>query len=121
MARYSDPARAAQWRKRLERFGFSNVSVARFCRREGVSVASFYHWRKKLAVDADPSAVPQRTAHKPCAFQPVTVVPTTPPIAVHLPGGAHLEVSPSDLKALRVVVRELVRSGLALQEEGTSC
>jgi hypothetical protein len=42
MARSSDPAKAAQWRRRLERFGSSGVSVARFCRREGVSVASFY-------------------------------------------------------------------------------
>jgi hypothetical protein len=121
MARASDPAKAAQWRGRLKRFGSANVSVARFCRREGVSVASFYHWRKKLTVEADPPTIPRRTAHKPCAFQAVTVAPTTPPIAVHLPGGAHLEVPAGDLQALRVVVRELVRSGQALREGGPSC
>jgi hypothetical protein len=97
------------------------MSLARFCRREGVSVASFYHWRKKLAVDAHPSGARRRIASKPIAFQPVTVVPTTPVIAVHLPGGTRLEVPLGDLKALRVVVRELVRSGQALGEGGASC
>lgn len=122
MARASDPAKAAQWRGRLKRFGSANVSVARFCRREGVSVASFYHWRRKLAVEADLQPPARRTAPTACAFQPVTVVvPISPAIAVHLPGGTRLEVPSSDLKVLRVVVRELVRSGAAIGEGGASC
>ena len=121
MARSSDPARSAQWRQRLERFGSSNVSVARFCRREGISVASFYHWRKKLARDADPSPGPPRIASQQCAFTPLTVVSSAPAIAVHLPGGARLEVPFGELEALRVVVCELLRSGAAIEEGGTSC
>jgi hypothetical protein len=115
MTRSADPARAAQWHKRLERFASSSLSVARFCRREGVSVASFYHWRKKLA-DQSPARGPsRRTAPQAAAFQPVTVVPSSPVLAVRLPGGAHLEVPSGDLEAVRVVVRELVRSGRALE------
>ncbi|HEX2462906.1 MAG TPA: transposase [Vicinamibacterales bacterium] len=121
MARSSDPAKAAQWRERLERFGSSSVSVARFCRREGVSVASFYHWRKKLAVGVDSPATRRRVASQPCAFQPVTVVPTWPAIAVHLPGGARVEVPRGEVETLRVIVRELVRSGPALEEGDDSC
>src|SRR3989304_3284226 len=34
--------------KRWERFEASSVTVAEFCRREGVSTAAFYRWRKRL-------------------------------------------------------------------------
>jgi len=48
VSRPSDPAKLAVWRQRFERFWSSGLSVARFCAREHVSVASFYGWRKKL-------------------------------------------------------------------------
>ena len=48
MPRPSDPKKLALWRQRFERFSNSRLAVAPFCDREGVSVASFYHWRKKL-------------------------------------------------------------------------
>ena len=122
MARSSDPAKAAQWRKRFQRFGSSNTSVARFCRREEVSVASFYHWRKKLAAPADTPPAGQRPS-RPCAFKPLSITATTtsPTIAVHLPGGARLEVPSGDYQTVRVVVRELIRSGRAIEEGGGSC
>lgn len=122
MARSSDPAKAAQWRQRLDRFDCSSVSVARFCQREGISVASFYHWRKKLAAAADPLPAGQRPP-RPCAFKPLSITATTtsPTIAVHLPGGARLEVPAGDYQTVRVVVRELIRSGQAFEEGGGSC
>jgi hypothetical protein len=121
MARSSDPAKAAQWCKRLQRFGSSNTSVARFCRREGVSIASFYHWRKKLAVPADTPPSGLRPS-RPCAFKPLSITAaTSPTIGVHLPGGARLEVPSGDYRTVRVVVRELIRSGQAFEEGGGSC
>jgi len=48
MSRSLDPTKLAMWRERLERFSSCGLGVAPFCAREGVSVASFYHWRKKL-------------------------------------------------------------------------
>ena len=51
MSRSSDPTKPAVWRERLERFSSCGLAVAPFCAREGVSVASFYHWRKKLGAD----------------------------------------------------------------------
>ena len=48
MARSSDPKKLAVSRERLERFSISGLGVAQFCTQERVSVASFYHWRKKL-------------------------------------------------------------------------
>ncbi len=48
MSRPSDPKKLAMWRERFERFSSCGLAVTRFCSEERVSVASFYHWRKKL-------------------------------------------------------------------------
>ncbi len=40
---------ADAWRAILERFSRSDLTVQAFCQQEGVSVASFYLWRSKLA------------------------------------------------------------------------
>ncbi len=109
MARLSDPAKAAQWERRLERFDASSLSVARFCQRESVSVASFYHWRKKLAEKAGPEPAPPRDGAPRAAFRPVQVVAATPAITVHLPGGARLEVAAENLTVVRTVIDELMR------------
>lgn len=47
MGREIDAALHCAWRKRLERFESSSVTVAEFCRRESVSTAAFYQWRKR--------------------------------------------------------------------------
>lgn len=44
----ADSVRSA-WRERLQRFSASNLTVVRFCEREGVSTASFYQWRRRLS------------------------------------------------------------------------
>ena len=51
----------AQWQALLARSARSGLSVAEFCRREGVSTASFYTWRKRLGAEAaevPPAAAP---------------------------------------------------------------
>ena len=52
--------RAVYWREIVERQPESGLSVARFCEDEGVSTASFYNWRRRLAESCDerPSFVP---------------------------------------------------------------
>ena len=44
--------KAQEWQARLDRFEQANTTVLRFCDREGVSVPSFYQWRRKLAAVA---------------------------------------------------------------------
>lgn len=39
---------AGQWRELLAAFGYSGLGVEAFCRREAISVASFYRWRRLL-------------------------------------------------------------------------
>lgn len=69
---------ALAWGKRLDRFDRADVSVAQFCRHEGVSQASFYHWRRKLRGQP---AVSQRDQASPLPrFLPVSLA-TTPTIS----------------------------------------
>jgi len=49
MGRGNDVARQEVWRRRLERFAGWAGTAAEFCRREAVTQASFYLWRKRLA------------------------------------------------------------------------
>ena len=46
------------WRSRLRRFRSSGMAVTRFCHREQVSVPSFYHWRKRLALEPEKKDLP---------------------------------------------------------------
>jgi hypothetical protein len=49
MARCVDPEKVRAWRRLMARFEKSGLSVAGFCRQEGLSLASFYYRRKRLA------------------------------------------------------------------------
>jgi hypothetical protein len=63
---------AAQWQERLERWQRLQCSVREFCRREGVSQPSFYHWRKRLASGSGSRSV--RGVTRGAAFIPVQVI-----------------------------------------------
>ena len=72
------------------------MTVADFCDREGLSVASFYTWKRRLAADPAPEPVPR--------FVPVRVVtpPATAPVELLLPCGLVLRLTPGvDLAWLR--------------------
>ena len=131
MSRSLDPTKPAVWRERLERFSSCALGVAPFCAREGVSVASFYHWRKKLGhkgrrrcmTDGHPRhrtgptggrGVFQPVAVVPAARGVVTVasrcVPAAQAVCIQLPCGTRIEVDAGDLDALRTVVAEVARA-----------
>ena len=48
MGRAIDGVKGREWEERLRRYADSQLTVGEFCVREGVSVAAFYVWRKKL-------------------------------------------------------------------------
>ena len=106
MARSPDPGKAAAWQGRLEQFRSSPLTVAQFCAEEGISTASFYHWRKKL--HSEP--VPRNSTKKRPAFRPVTVTPPAHSISIQLPGGTRIEVPGENLDVVRTVVGELMRA-----------
>ncbi len=100
MAR-SNPAKVALWRKRLRDFPNSGLTVAQFCAQEGVSVPSFYQWRRKLNQHPDP------TRESPPAFQPISVVPCGI-ITLLFPNGTWLEVPAADQQALHAVLHAVL-------------
>ena len=131
MARSTDPKKAALWQRRFRRFLDSGLPVARFCATEHVSQSSFYYWQKKLgpqrrgqrglgakdraAGRGDRPAVTDRPGRPAVTedrrvFQPVTVVPPTYGVVVHLPGGARIDVEASQLDIIRAVVAEMARA-----------
>lgn len=108
--RVPDPQLAQQWRDRLRRFDHSELTVAEFCRLEGYSVASFYHWRRKL----QSGQLDDRSA----TFVPVELPPATPTAPRHsgwqieLPGGAvirldHEIADEQQRRLIKIVVEAL--------------
>ena len=87
-----------QWRGRLKRFASSKLSVAEFCRREKVSVPSFYLWRKKLTESdsEDPPTPPQ--------FLPVEIASTsTVSLQAAFPNGSTLSLGVADARLLPTI------------------
>jgi hypothetical protein len=112
MPRSADSSRRKLWLARIQRHSQCDLTVAQFCRREGISAPSFYQWKKKLTSDgaaaqvAAPRFVPVRVA------DPVPAVPAT----LRLPGGASIEL-PSTLGPERLV--ELVAACVDATKPGT--
>jgi hypothetical protein len=101
----------------VARFEKREQSVAAFCREEGVSEASFYQWRKRLA--DTPAQGPSDPTDAAAGFKPVSVLAAAS-IAVRLPGGTRLRVPSSDPYALRLVL-ETLASFDAQRSGGGSC
>ncbi len=53
MSRKSQPKKVQLWTDRLSRFVKSEQTVRQFCRSKGISLPSFYQWKKKLATSDD--------------------------------------------------------------------
>lgn len=105
MARSADSAKRQIWHERLQRFERSRSTVAAFCQAEGVSIPSFYQWRRTLGESARARAVATAASRGVArqSFVPVEVVRATT-IDIHLPNGARLTVPAGDLAALEAAV-----------------
>jgi transposase len=96
--RRPDPATRQLWQQRLDRFRKSGLTVPVFCKREGISTASFYTWRRRLYADSTPPAAD--TTH----LVPVRLVTsaTDAPVELLLPSGVVLRLtSDADLVWLK--------------------
>lgn len=98
--RRSREASRLLWSERLTRFAAAEQPIAAFCAAEGVSVNSFFYWKRKLAAPAaGPDAGP--------LFLPVRVTPAAP-VEVVLPNGALLRLAPGcDLAFVRSLLDAL--------------
>lgn len=60
MARLTRAERTAIWQQRLDRYLQSKQTVADFCKTEGISAPSFYHWKRRLISQRHGDAAPRR-------------------------------------------------------------
>jgi hypothetical protein len=104
-----DERKAQQWRRWIQDWRASGLSVQAFCARRGLAPANFYAWRRTLE---------RRDSQQP-AFLPVRVLPDEVPagggsVDVVLRGRRTVRVGPGfDAATLRQVV--------AVLEEGPPC
>jgi transposase-like protein len=103
MGRSASAILRAQWRKRLGRFTRSQTTVAEFCRREEVSQAAFYQWRRRLAETATAGEATIKPSSTP-TFIPVQVAASAN-LQVVFPNGTRITLPAHD--------RELVKLSIA--------
>jgi hypothetical protein len=97
--RRSREATRQLWAERLARFSAAEQSVTAFCAAEGVSVNSFFYWKRQLAAPAAPDAGP--------LFLPVRITPAAP-VEIVLPSGVLLRLAPGcDLAFVRSLIDAL--------------
>ena len=110
MARNAAPAKQREWSDRFRRFGKSSQTVADFCRAEGVSQPSFYHWKWRLAGGGRRPGVKGsqrsgRPASSSIGFRSVVITPAADAasVKVRLPDGVVIELGDDPLVIERVV------------------
>lgn len=92
MARSSCPVKVQQWVDRIQRFSNAGTTIVRFCAAEGVSVPSFYNWKKKLRLQAGSDSHRQAGAVRN-AFQAIELIPASPStVTIRLPNGIVIEL-----------------------------
>lgn len=110
MARHVKGMAADIWQERLEQFESGRLCVRAFCEREGVSQASFYNWRRRLAgTKRTPSSKTKPAFHE----IELTTTADAAALAIELPGGARLQVAAGQLELARAVVREVALAAQA--------
>ena len=102
MSRSAHVRKRSEWLDRLRRFSRSNLSVSEFCRREKVSVPSYYHWRRKLA-DATSEAGARR---QPATFIPVQVA-SSADLQVTFPNGARLTLPAHTRQHVQIFIESI--------------
>ena len=108
--RMRDEQKERQWRRRIDQWRASGLSVRAFCARHGLATASFYNWRRALQ---------RRAAAEPPAFVPVQVVADVVPAQA-----SALELVLADGRAVRVAPgfdAATLRRLLAVLEGEGSC
>jgi hypothetical protein len=119
MGRRVDHGKHCEWSERIRRRRESGLTVAEFCEWEGVSVASFYNWQKKLrgkqsrrqSVElVTPEGRSQRSLQK-ASFLPVhvmqagaTISPATR-IEIQLTNGVRVFVPISDFESVENAIK----------------
>lgn len=107
--RRPDPTLRSLWEKRLRHFQQCGQSASTFCSEQGLSLPSFYAWRRRLRC-SDSGRTPvgvADTADGP-RFVPIRLLPASIPVELVLPTGTVVRVPPGcDLAFVRSLVTSL--------------
>lgn len=115
MSRGSNPEKIKEWTGRLKRFEKSKQTVAAFCRGEGVSVPSLYHWKKRVRDVAAPSPFQQVHVSSPL------IKPAQERTVIQLGNGIHIKLG-SDLPVAELVVKQVLDAAINASTTGAkSC
>ena len=112
--------KVAEWKHRLRRYVRTELTVAEFCRQEGISVSALYQWQRRLAglpngntSEEKTSVVPSEAAAsiRPAAFRAIEVSPAlnSGSATIRLPGGVVIEL-PDDSAALKWLLGRACRT-----------
>ena len=109
MPRTPDLKLHALWRERIHRQVNSRLTIAQFCARERLPLASFHAWKRRLRLidlaDHRP-ALPARSAFLPVTVRVVERPPGEPlPIEADLPNGIRLRIPTSNARLACQLVR----------------
>jgi hypothetical protein len=107
--RERDEGKERQWRRWINQWRASGLSVRHFCDRRGLATASFYYWRRVL----------ERRAAEKAAVVPVNVVVDAVPAQ-----SSALEVVLANGRAVRVAPgfdAATLRQLLTVLQEGRPC
>lgn len=112
MRRGPDVMKLEQWRRRVREFERGRETVAAFCRRVGVSAATFYGWRRRVASCGSGQVSHGTPGMSPLSFLPVQVTGQPPGvIEVVLAGGVRVLVPSGDRESLRLVLELVTGAG----------
>ena len=107
MARLDAATQRKTWTGRMRRFRKAGASVKNFCKAEGVSLASFYKWRRLLAVEKATDA----------SFVAVALTPQLDAgCKLTLPGGATIELANASRQQLTDLLAAVVEATTAAEE-----
>jgi hypothetical protein len=127
MARQRSVSKERLWRERLDRYRQSGVSVAAFCAGEGVSLAAFYGWQRRLREAVGPAGGPQVAApvvrdaavreaarDQPALFVPVAVRAPVGDLRIEVAGGVVIRLPLEvDERLLRACLRAALEATAA--------
>ncbi len=121
MSRSADLVKRREWSERLRRFSGCDATVAEFCDEEGVSIAAFYQWRRKLGLSEGSTGASGKNqsggALGSDVFVPLQITPSATTVRMRLPNGVELWLPAGDARTLTVAIEAAARLAVVVGEE----
>lgn len=114
MARRASEEKRIKWSNRLDRQASSGLSVAAYCRKESISEANFYYWKRKLSRRSSSSRAKhggRGASSTPPRFIQLRATPQpSPHVEVTVAHGTVIRVPADQLGAVAAVARVFASS-----------